>query len=263
MKSKTLFGKRILVTRAKSQAGVLSRLLAQKGAKVIEIPTIEIKPLPLDRRGKEIIQNVHLFNWLVFSSTNAVEIFVKHLTKMGEKKKLRNIKITCVGESTAKALRAKDVKVDLVPKDYRQEGLAKAFQKMEVKEKKFLIAGAKEGRDVLAKFLKRKGAKVELLPLYENRVPRNAKHSLQMLMAQQRKVDLVIFTSSSAADNFYRLFTQGQRRKALLIPTAVIGPVTAATFRKWGGKVVAQPTKYALPALVSEIERWTSRNRRL
>jgi uroporphyrinogen III methyltransferase/synthase len=128
-----------------------------------------------------------------------------------------------------------------------------------MKGRKILIMGAKEGRDVLARFLNGKGAKVDLLPLYENRAPRNARPGLRKLMGQQRKVELAIFASSSSADNFYRLFTPAQRRKALLIPTAVIGPVTAATVRKWGGKIVAQPKPYTIPALVLNIEKWAKK----
>ena len=168
---------------------------------------------------------------------------------------LKPVKIACVGEATAKALKSKGIRVDMVPDDYKQEGLARAFGMLIVGGKKILLLGAKEGRDLLAKALKEKGAKVDSLPLYENCAPPNARPQLKKLFSKEGGVDLVIFASSSAANNFYGLFPPAQRRLIQEVPVAVIGPVTASTVRKWGGKIVVQPSMYTLSALVSAIER--------
>ena len=176
---------------------------------------------------------------------------------------LRKVKIACIGDATAKSLGAFGLKATLVPEDYKQEGLIKAFQKLPLNGEKMLFARAREGRDLLIRFLHTKKAKVDLLALYENRIPRDARGRLRRLFLKEGGVDLVTFASSSSVDHFYSLFTPNQKRQWLrLLPVAVIGPVTASAVRKWGGRVAVQPKSYTLPALVQAIAKWYKSKRR-
>lgn len=258
LKSKPLFGYRILVTRGRAQVHHLSDRLAEKGAEVVEIPTIEIVPLPFTSGQRKKLRNIEAYDWLVFSSANAVEVFMGRFLEMKkDARALPKVKIACIGEATAASLLNFGIKADLVPRDYKQEGLVKAFGKVPLKRKKVLFARAKEGRDILIQFLRRKGVSVDLLPLYENRIPKGTKERLRMLFTDEGGIDLATFASSSAVEHFYSRFTPAQRRKWLSkLPAATIGPVTASSARKWGAKVVIQPVKYTVPDLVSTIGKW-------
>jgi uroporphyrinogen III methyltransferase / synthase len=255
---KPLLGLRILVTRGRASVNYLSAMLAEEGAEVVEIPTIEIRPLPLTSRGKNILRKISSYDWLVFTSSNAVEIFMNHLFKL--KMDIRNlwrIKTACVGTATAKTLRNFGIRADLIPDDYKQEGLIKSFKKLPLKGKRILFARAKEGREVLLEFFKKKAAVVDLWPLYENRVPAGTAAHLRDLFRKGGGVDLASFASSSAVDHFYSIFTPSERKKWLRgLPAAVIGPVTAASVRKWQGKVIVQPKKFTLSDLVRAVSKW-------
>ncbi len=261
LSQKPLRGLRVLVTRNQAKAGYLSGLLSEEGAEVVPIATFEIKPLSLDRQGKEVIHRSGKYDWIVFSSVNAVEYFFGHLLKAGMTAgDLKTVKIACIGEATAKAVKAFGHKAALVPNDYKQEGLVKAFQSISLKGKRVLFARAKEGRDLLVKFFKKKKIHCDLLALYENQVPSGARKELQELFLKGGGVDLLTFASSSAVDHFYSLFSPAQRKKWLVrVPVAVIGPVTAASVKKWGGKVAVQPAKYTMPDLVAAIVKWAGK----
>jgi uroporphyrinogen III methyltransferase/synthase len=258
---KPLWGLKVLVTRNQAKAGYLSGLLSDEGAEVTSIATFELKPLRLNRRGKEMIGKSGEYEWIIFSSVNAVEVFFSHRLKAGMAVGgLKAVKIACIGEATAKAVKSFGLKVTLVPRDYKQEGLVKAFQKIQLEGKRVLFARAKEGRDLLVQFLKKKKAHIDLLALYENKTPQGVRQELQQLFSKGGGVDLLTFASSSAVDHFYGLFTSAQRKKWLgRVPAAVIGPVTGASVHKWGGKVAIQPAKYTVPDLVAAIAKWASK----
>jgi uroporphyrinogen III methyltransferase/synthase len=261
LSQKPLWGLKVLVTRNQAKAGYLSSLLMDEGAEVVQIATFELKPLPLDRQGKKTIHKSGEYDWIVFSSVNAVELFFGHWLKTGKiVGDLKTVKIACIGEATAKAVESFGRKANLVPKDYKQEGLARAFQRIPMKGKLVLFARAKEGRDILTQYFIRKKIHCDLLPLYENQVPPGTRKELQKLFLKESGVDLLTFASSSSVDHFYGLFSTTQRKKWLVpIPTAVIGPVTAASVKKWGGKVAVQPKKYTMPDLVAAIVKWAGK----
>lgn len=255
---KPLLGLRILVTRGRAPVNYLSDMLSEEGADIIEIPTIEIRPLPLTSKGKNFIKNIGSYDWLVFTSSNAVEIFMSHLFKLKrDARNLGNVKTACVGNGTAKTLQSFGIKANLIPGDYKQEGLMKSFRRVSLEGKRVLFARAKEGRKVLLDFLKKKKAGVDLWPLYENRVPEGIAARLRNLFLKEGGVDLATFASSSAVDHFYSIFTPAERKRwSRALPTAVIGPVTAASVRRWGGRVTVQPKRFDLPELVKAIAKW-------
>ena len=261
LSQKSLWGLRVLVTRNQAKAGYLSGLLSEEGAEVVPLATFEIKPLRMDGHMMEIIRRSGEYSWIVFSSVNAVEFFFGHFFKAGMNAgDLKTVKIACIGEATAKAVKSFGFKAALVPNDYKQEGLVKAFQNIHMKGKRVLFARAREGRDLLVEFFKKKKIHCDLLALYENQVPSGARKELLELFVKGGGVDLLTFASSSSVDHFYGLFSQAQRKKWLgRIPAAVIGPVTAASIKKWGGKVAVQPAKYTMPDLVAAIVKWAGK----
>ena len=231
--NKPLFGKTIVVTRARSQASALTKQLEAEGAKVIEAPSIKIVPpetyAPLD----EAIKNIHTYKWLVLTSANGVKAFFARLGHAGlDARTLAGVKIAAIGCGTAKALQSCGVKADLVPCTYKAEELAEALAPQLEKGDKVLIPRAKEAREVLPETLRRLGAEADVITAYETAaVCENAAELMEAL--QNKEVDMVTFTSSSTVTNFLKVLG-GSKELLEGVALAAIGPVTAETCRKNG-----------------------------
>ena len=231
--NKPLFGKTIVVTRARSQASALTKQLEAEGAKVIEAPSIKIVPpetyAPLD----EAIKNIHTYKWLVLTSANGVKAFFARLAHAGlDARALAGVKIAAIGCGTAKALQSCGVKADLVPCTYKAEELAEALAPQLEKGDKVLIPRAKEAREVLPETLRKLGAEADVITAYETAaVCENAAELMEAL--QNKEVDMVTFTSSSTVTNFLKVLG-GSKELLEGVALAAIGPVTAETCRKNG-----------------------------
>ena len=249
-----LLGKRILVTRAREQASKFVKLLEDRGAYCIECPTIEFhwpEDLnPLD----QAINTLSTFDWLIFSSTNAVRFFFERLFGLGlDLRALRDIRIAAVGPGTAKAISALHLTADLVPKDFQAEGLIEAFSQIGVSGRHILIPRAEKAREILPKRLSELGAEVVLAPAYRTLAPELRPECLETL--RREPIDLLTFTSSSTVKNLFRLLPDDLRGTMLeRAKVACIGPITARTAESLGLKVTIQPDKSTIPALVSAIE---------
>ena len=231
--NKPLFGKTIVVTRARSQASALTKQLEAEGAKVIEAPSIKIVPpetyAPLD----EAIKNIHTYKWLVLTSANGVKAFFARLAYAGlDARALAGVKIAAIGCGTAKALQSCGVKADLVPCTYKAEELAEALAPQLEKGDKVLIPRAKEAREVLPETLRRLGAEADVITAYETAAV--CENAAELMVALQNKeVDMVTFTSSSTVTNFLKVLG-GSKELLEGVALAAIGPVTAETCRKNG-----------------------------
>jgi len=259
-----LFGKRVLVTRGRLPYNSLSEMLSENGAEVVEIPTIKLLPIQLSASQCGMIRRASTYyDWIFFSSANGIEFFMNRFFESGlDVRSLKGVRIACMGEATASALMRYGLKADLIPSEFKQEGLIRAFKALDWIGKKVLMPTAKGGREVLIRFLRKRGAKVQHLNLYENRVPTEARRQIKTLFAEQRGVDLLTFASSSSVDHFFTLLTPVQRKKWIRsLPLAVIGPVTARAARKWKAKVTIQPSRYTVPDLVEAIVKWARKNK--
>ena len=257
--TKPLFGRRVLVTRARHQARAFADLLESQGATVILLPTIEIKPPedygPLDRA----LAGIEDYDWVVFTSVNGVGSFCGRLDAAG--KDLRGLggaRIAAIGPETARALRTAHLKADALPTQYRAEALLPALG--DVRGLRILLPRAAGAREVLPEELRRKGAEVDDVPAYRTGLPQGAAPELRALLAEG-KIDLVTFTSPSTVRHFVTMSGGGSTRD-LLGKTAVgcIGPVTAEAARARGLEVHVQPEEYAVAALTRAIvEHFTAR----
>jgi uroporphyrinogen III methyltransferase/synthase len=259
--SKSLFGRKILVTRARVQAGELSRKLAELGAEVFELPTIEIMPPASWKEVDRALGRIKKYHWVLFTSVNGVEAFFCRLAFL--KKDLRDLaglRLGAVGEATAQALKNRGLQVDRIPEKFSGKDLALSFPKSSVLKKHILIPRAEEGREDLTQALKAKGALVHPVTVYVNRKPRDAKTKLKRL-SEERRVDLIAFTSSSAVKNLTQLLHHSFRNKFLDIPCACIGPSTAETARKEGFKTITRSKKASLDALVKTIAEYFNSSR--
>lgn len=247
---KPLFGKRILVTRTREQAGDISMRLREAGAYVYEVPTIEITPTIDDPEVKSAVQRLAEFDWVIFTSVNGVKLLLDAIRNNGgDSRDLAGKKIAAIGPATARKIEETGIKVDLVPSEYKAEGLAEALGAEGINGKKFLLARARIARDVLPKTLTEKGGDVVIAPLYDTRTPEQSAQKIKDLLSEE-KIDIAVFASSSTAENFFNMAGDADLSN---ITIACIGPITAETVRKRGLDVHIQPEEYTIPALVNKI----------
>ncbi|MBB5351196.1 uroporphyrinogen III methyltransferase/synthase [Haloferula luteola] len=247
-----LFGRRIVVTRTREQAGGLSRELAGLGADVIELPTIRIE-LPEDRQGfAEGVANAHEYDWLVFTSPNGVQRFFDGFFAVYEDaRSLGNPKIAVIGEGTAAKVREYHFGVDLIPEKYVAEGLVEAFAEESIENLTVLWVRAAEARDVVFDGLTALGAIVDECVAYRT-VPETEDPTGAVAKLQSEGADLITFTSSSTVDHFFQL---GMPWPVGCVAGS-IGPVTSETLRKHGVEPAFEAKKHDIPGLVTAIREW-------
>jgi uroporphyrinogen III methyltransferase/synthase len=230
--SKPLFGRRVVVTRAREQASDLKRLFEESGAQVVQFPTIEIVPpesfASLDRAVDEA------WDWLIFTSTNGVSAFFERLFAKGKDVRSLSCKVAAVGDSTAAALRARGIAPDVVPDRFMSSALIPLLPAHPIRA---AIVRAQEGRDELLDELRKRGGEAHLAVAYRN-VP--VTHDAGEL----RDIDAVTFTSASTVDNFFA--SGGSANGAIL---ASIGPITSDAIRKHGRAVDVEASAATIQAL--------------
>jgi uroporphyrinogen III methyltransferase/synthase len=260
MDKTSLRGKKILITRARNQAGQFSTHLRKLGAEVIEVPTIEVVP-PL--RWEELdrtIDQLESYDWIIFTSANGVKFFWERLRKKDKEDRFPSLlKVCAIGPATANQLKEKGIRIDYMPKEYIAEAILEGFERMAIRGKRILLARARVARDVLPKGLSTMGAEVDVVEAYRTIKPREGAKKLIHLLSDGR-IDAVTFTSSSTVNHFMELLTK-EDWKGLLTGVAIacIGPVTAHTAKKWGMSVHIQPEEYTIPALTQAIVNYFSR----
>ncbi len=252
---KPLLGKRIVITRARGQAGELSQLLNNYGAHVIEFPTIEIVPPDSWERVDRAIDNLGTYHWLIFTSTNGVKFFLKRLRlKKRRLAEFRDLRVCAIGPRTAQEAEKVGVRVDIVPDQYYAEALAGRFGVEQLKGRRILLARAKKARDLLPKELRKLGASVDVVEVYQTIVPIiNAKEIERVF--QENKIDVVTFTSSSTVENLLRMYREkvGLKPPFAGVAIAAIGPITANTLRRRGITPHIIPKSFTIGALTEAI----------
>ena len=250
---KILFGKKILVTRARSQASVLTKKLKTLGAEVIEFPTIKISP-PSDKyESADIaIKNLSDYNRIIFTSFNGVEKFFERLNFLGkDTRALGNLKVAAIGSATANKLFRFGIIADNVPKEFRAEGLIDELKNY-VDGEKILLVRAEIARDILPVELEKFGAKVTVAPIYKTESASENSEQIRKLL-DNGKIDVVTFTSSSTVKNFVEAVGAESLKKIL---TAVIGPVTGETLEHFGINANIVATEYTIEGLVEAVKKY-------
>ncbi len=261
-RDKPLRGVRVLVGRARHQAGSLSTQLRELGANVLEIPFIEIrKPRsfkPLDSALKDLAT----YDWLVLTSVNGVEAMWERLRRLRlTNKSLKHLKIAAIGPATKKAIEGHGTRVHVVPQEYVAESVVKSLW-ARVKGKKVLLVRAKVARDIIPRELRKAGAQVDVFEAYETVVPKSSRERLRAaLKSATTRPHVITFTSSSTARNFVTLLaprrSTSNRRKPPAhlegITLASIGPVTSATLRKLHLGADVEAKQYTIPGLIQAI----------
>ncbi|MBU0567505.1 uroporphyrinogen-III C-methyltransferase [bacterium] len=248
--SRPLFGKKIVVTRARSQASELKEQLEDYGAQVIEFPTIRIAPLPSYEKLNEAIKRIRDYDWIIFTSQNGVDYFFRQLFKeKKDSRELRGIKIAAIGPKTAERLREFGLVADFQPEEYVAEAIVSGLKKEGVAGKKILIPRALVAREDLVLDLRKSGAEVDLVPCYQTLKEEAGKEEIEKLL-ENKEIDLITFTSSSTVSNFCSSFDHALLKE---VRAAVIGPITKKTALKAGLKVEIVAKEYTIPGLVEAI----------
>lgn len=252
--TKPLFGKKILVTRTRAQASALSSILESYGADVLELPTIEVVPCRSYRKLDRAIEELPSFHWVIFTSANGVSSFFQRLYgKGGDARRLKDVKVCAIGPATTSALREKGVRPDLVPKEFRAEGIVAELASQVKPGDRALLVRAEKARDLLPRSLKDMGAEVTVAPAYRTVPPRVDVAEVKKLL-EQGKVAAVTFTSSSTAINLAGILGPQEFRRLLKgVAVASIGPVTAETVRNLGVESQVVCEEYTIPALVEKM----------
>jgi uroporphyrinogen-III synthase len=260
--TKPLSGLRVLVGRARRQAGTLSSKLRALGAQVLEIPFIEIKEPRSYRPLDTALRNLQNYGWLIFTSVNGVEAVWARMQRLGiTRKQLTKLRVAAIGPATRKALEERGLKVAVVPKEYVAESVVKSLR-TRVKGKRVLLARAKVARDVIPRELRKLGARVDVVEAYETIVPMTSRSRLRSALSDpRRRPHVVTFTSSSTVRNFVALCGKNVWRQATRPSTraqdyllfASIGPVTSTTLRELGLPVHIEAREYTIPGLIRAI----------
>ncbi|MCS6902339.1 MAG: uroporphyrinogen-III C-methyltransferase [Myxococcales bacterium] len=259
--NKPLFGKRILVTRAREQASVFAHRLREEGAAPIELPTIEIHPPPDPEALARAARSVSTYDWLAFTSANGVARFFDALDCQGlDARALAGVRVAAVGTGTAASLRERGVKADLIPAEFHGEALARAllaFPRPPTSRPwpRVLLPRAMVARDVFPETIRAAGGEVDLVVAYETRPPGESTRDQLRTLLQARAVDLISLTSSSTVSNLLSLL--GGEGLPLLagVKLVSIGPVTTATAEAAGLSVAATASPSTLEGLIDAMKR--------
>jgi uroporphyrinogen III methyltransferase/synthase len=251
---RSLFGRRILVTRAREQASDFRVLLEDLGAACTELPTIAIEPPPSWEPLDAALAKLSSYDWVVFTSVNGVKYFLQRLRAANQDvRELKGVRLAAIGPKTAEALESLGLRLDLVPGEYRAEAIIEALGAGPFEGRRFLIPRAMVARDVLPDSLRKAGAEVDVVPAYQTVQPYGRAEAV-LPMLERGEIDCVTFTSSSTVSNFFSMFDR-ERIAPLLERTAIacIGPITAETARKHGLVVSIMPADYTIPAFAEAI----------
>ena len=246
-----LRGKRILITRAREQAGALAEQLQTLGATVLEIPSIEIRPPQSYEPLDDAMRKIREYDWLVLTSVNGVRALIDRLEHAKlPPTHLSSLKIAAIGPATRKAIEAHGLTVSVVPRQYIAESVVEALRG-EVEGKSVLLVRAKVARDVIPQELQKAGATVTVIEAYQTVVPQASRDRLRDVLSRPgQQPHAITFTSSSTAKNFLELLGEDNKHLLTGVILASIGPVTSATLRSLGLSVHLEAREYTIPGLV-------------
>ncbi|MGK7901803.1 MAG: uroporphyrinogen-III C-methyltransferase [Hormoscilla sp.] len=252
-----LTGKTILITRSAGQSSQFRQLLQQEGARVIEMPALEIGPPSSWEALDNAILNLSDFSWLILTSANGVDYFFERLeANRKDSRALAGVKIAVVGKKTATSLQQRGLQPDFIPPEFVADALVAHFPEKLEEQKKILFPRVESGgRAVLVKELTAKGAEVVEVPAYESRCPEEIAPSA-LLALQGQAVDAITFASSKTVKNFCNLIAAAGDVCLDKICIASIGPQTSQTCRQLLGRVDIEAREYTLEGLKEAIGQW-------
>ncbi len=253
--NRPLFGKRVLVTRARHQASALSQLLSEYGAQPIELPAIDIQAIENTGELDQAISNLGQYQWLVFTSVNGVEAFFRRLDSLNlDSRALKNLRIGAIGPATARAVDDKGIIPDYIPEVYTSEGIITGLRGLDIAGQRFLLPRAEIADEELTDGISQLGAEVHEIAVYRT-VPAAEAICRAREMLVSGSIDVITFTSSSTVSNLVAVF-DGEQPAINSARIACIGPKTANTAARAGLRVDIIAGEQTIPGLVTAIEEY-------
>ncbi len=242
-----LFGKRVVVTRARAQTSGLARRLTELGAGVIELPAIRIEARLDTDEVRRAVEQVHTYALICLTSANGVELLWQAMREAGrDARALANATVAAIGPGTAAALERIGIRPDIIPERFVAESLLEALEGVEVEGRPVLVARAAEARDTLPEGLRARGAEVDVVALYET----VAEDPDAAALDAARDADYVTFTSSSTVTNLVAAVGNGFPHDARVVS---IGPVTSEAAVKAGLRVDIEADRHDIDGLVEAL----------
>ncbi len=262
--NRPLFGRRIVVTRAREQASGLARSLTDLGAEVIQCPTIEIRPLEDYAALDAALARLAEYQWIIFTSVNGVRCFWQRLEAAGkDSRALGGCRVAAIGPATAQALRGHGIAPDFVPERYVAEGVLEGLLAARAARWRQALFAAPRGQG--ARSAARRAAQGRgrggVLPAYAA-VPAAHNQETVLRCLEEGRLDCVTFGSSSTVENFLALIPAATLKAHPETQLAAIGPVTAQTLAAHGLPCHIQPAEYTTPALVAALQTHFARSAR-
>ena len=251
--TKPLFGKGIVITRAKEQADDFAALLNERGARVILFPTISIVPPESYDALDQAVGSIATYDWVIFTSANGIRFFLNRFRELGRDiRDLKGIRICTIGPASASVLEEYGITVDVVPDEYISEGVVDALRRYDMKGKRVLLPRAEIARDVIPDGLAKCGAHVDVVTAYRTV---NSKIDPTELfdLIERKKVDVITFTSPSTVSNFIDIIGSSAALPGY-IKIACIGPVTEKAAKNAGFRVDIMHEPYIIAGLVDALE---------
>lgn len=257
MTSPSLNGKRVLVPRGEKNAKSFSTIVENYGGIPIEVPLLGFRPVLKREHLKPLFENLHTYDWIIFTSDVTVETFFsilgEHTTSLP--------KIAAIGEKTKTTLTQRNVSVDFVPKEYVAEGFSVEFSSVIQKDEKILIPKGNLARDYIAQYFEKKGHVVDEVVMYETFFPEKSKEKLIELL-KTKSVDVLPFTSPSTIDHFMGVVQECnfyEQVKDCII--AAIGPVSKKRCEALGMKVDVMPKIYTSEEMLKAVAEYMKTQR--
>ncbi|HET9119441.1 MAG TPA: uroporphyrinogen-III C-methyltransferase [Solirubrobacterales bacterium] len=247
LERRPLHGQRIVVTRARAQASELARRLDALGAEPIELPAIRIEPRLDTDEVRRAVESLHTYALVCLTSPNGVNLLFEAMAAQGrDARALANASVAAIGAGTEAALAAHGVIADIVPDRFVAEELVEALDALDLQGKPVLIARAAEARELLPEALRKKGAEVDVIALYQTVAEEADPEALE----RARDADFITFTSSSTVRNFVDATGDGVPSGARVVS---IGPVTSQAIRDAGLAVDVEAERHDIDGLVGAL----------
>jgi uroporphyrinogen-III synthase len=247
-----LAGKRILITRARHQAGRLAEALEEQGAEVLRLPTIEIVPPETYAHLDAVLEVISGFDWLIVTSANGAAALADRMQflRIGLEQ-LKHLQVAAIGPATAVALGRFGLTVSAMPDEYVAEAVV-AMLKDKVAGRRVLLARAAVARDVIPEQLRKCGADIHVVEAYRTVIPADSIEQVRALFGgDQALPDAVTFTSSSTVNNFFALLEAANIELPQGLRAVSIGPVTSKTLRQHQWEPACEAAKYDIPGVVA------------
>ena len=247
LERRPLHGVKVVVTRARAQASELSRRLEALGAEAIELPAIRIVPRVESDELSRAVESIHTYALVCLTSANGVRLLFEAMAEQGrDARALANAQVAAIGPGTARALAEHGIAADFIPERFVAESLVESLQKMPLEGKPVLVARAAEARDVLPDALRERGAKVDVVTLYETVSEQPSDEEIEAA----QDADFITFTSSSTVTNLTQALGDRMPKGARVIS---IGPVTSETAREAGLEVSVEAERHDVDGLIEAL----------